>query len=55
MDSAYCSIDVQFTEKFPLFEISFCIFFLIPMILIIVLYGRMGLQIRSRATEELGK
>lgn len=55
MDSAYCSIDVEFTDKFPLFEISFCIFFLIPMILIMVLYGRMGLQIRSRATEELGK
>ncbi|KAM8708011.1 hypothetical protein ACLKA7_015046 [Drosophila subpalustris] len=53
-DSAVCSIDLDFPEKFPLFELSFCIFFIIPMILIILLYGRMGSKIRARATEVLG-
>ncbi|XP_064545751.1 neuropeptides capa receptor isoform X1 [Drosophila montana] len=53
-ESAFCSIELEFPEKFPLFEVSFCIFFIIPMILIILLYGRMGAQIRSRATDKLG-
>lgn len=54
VESAFCAIDFFFPEKYPLFEISFCIFFIIPMILIILLYGRMGAKIRSRATDQLG-
>ncbi|XP_034481709.1 neuropeptides capa receptor isoform X2 [Drosophila innubila] len=53
-DSAVCSIDLDFPEKYPIFELSFCIFFIIPMILIILLYGCMGAKIRARATEVLG-
>ncbi|EDV97241.1 GH14790 [Drosophila grimshawi] len=53
-ESAFCAIELEFPEKFPLFEGSFCIFFIIPMVLIIILYGRMGAQIRSRATDRLG-
>ncbi|KAH8406278.1 hypothetical protein KR215_010142, partial [Drosophila sulfurigaster] len=53
-DSAFCSIELGFPEKFPIFEISISIFFIIPMILIILLYGRMGAKIRSRATKDLG-
>ncbi|KAH8419528.1 hypothetical protein KR222_004282, partial [Zaprionus bogoriensis] len=54
LDSAFCSLELEFPVKFPLFELSFCIFFVVPMILIILLYGRMGAQIRARATEQLG-
>ncbi|XP_037946171.1 neuropeptides capa receptor-like [Teleopsis dalmanni] len=50
-DSAFCAIR---PFDFPFFEISFCVFFVIPMILIIILYGRMGAQIRSRTTQQLG-
>ncbi|XP_033149511.1 neuropeptides capa receptor isoform X2 [Drosophila busckii] len=53
-ESAFCSIDSEFPEKYPLFEISFCVFFVIPMIIIILFYGRMGAQIRARTNEKLG-
>ncbi|XP_075162370.1 capability receptor [Haematobia irritans] len=36
------------------FEISFLVFFFIPMIMIIYFYGRMGAKIRSRTTQQLG-
>lgn len=34
--------------KFPLWEVSFAVFFAIPMLIMLILYGRMGLKIRSR-------
>ncbi|XP_030375359.1 neuropeptides capa receptor [Scaptodrosophila lebanonensis] len=51
-ESAFCSLSLP--DELPLFEVSFCIFFVIPMVLIIILYGRMGAQIRSRTTQKLG-
>lgn len=55
LESAFCSMESEFPDKYPLFEVSFIIFFIIPMILIFLLYGRMGAQIRSRATDKLGR
>ncbi|XP_068142444.1 neuropeptides capa receptor [Drosophila tropicalis] len=54
MESAFCSMSPEITKEIPLFEASFCIFFVIPMFLIILLYGRMGFKIRSRTTQKLG-
>ncbi|EAA44803.4 AGAP003244-PB [Anopheles gambiae str. PEST] len=44
-------------EGFPLWELSTCLFFAFPMLIMVVLYGRMGMQIRSRTqrTAELGE
>lgn len=41
---------------FPLWEVSTCVFFVIPMTVIMVLYVRIGLRIRSRTkhTQALG-
>ncbi|XP_018802611.1 PREDICTED: neuropeptides capa receptor-like [Bactrocera latifrons] len=44
----------HYPEEFPLFDISFCFFFVIPMLLIIILYGKMGAQIRFSTTLQLG-
>uniref|UniRef100_W8BJQ5 Neuropeptides capa receptor n=1 Tax=Ceratitis capitata TaxID=7213 RepID=W8BJQ5_CERCA len=52
-ESAFCSM-TQYPDKFPLFELSFCLFFVIPMLLIIILYGKMGAQIRFSTTLQLG-
>ncbi|XP_050333622.1 neuropeptides capa receptor isoform X1 [Bactrocera neohumeralis] len=52
-ESAFCSMS-HYPEEFPLFEISFCFFFVIPMLLIIILYGKMGAQIRFSTTLQLG-
>ncbi|XP_017494037.1 PREDICTED: neuropeptides capa receptor-like, partial [Rhagoletis zephyria] len=52
-ESAFCSM-VDYPESFPLFELSFCVFFVIPMLLIIILYGKMGAQIRFSTTLQLG-
>lgn len=35
-------------DQFPLWEVSFAVFFAIPMLIMLILYGRMGLKIRSR-------
>ncbi|EDV40822.1 uncharacterized protein Dana_GF10701, isoform A [Drosophila ananassae] len=53
-ESAFCSMTPEIVNLVPIFELSFCIFFVIPMILIILLYGRMGLKIRSRTNKKLG-
>lgn len=44
-------------DQFPLWEVSFAVFFAIPMLIMLILYGRMGLKIRSRTrhTVALGK
>ncbi|EDX11402.1 GD12106 [Drosophila simulans] len=54
-ESAFCSMSPKIVNEYPVFEVSFCIFFVIPMILIILLYGRMGAKIRSRTNQKLGK
>lgn len=46
-DSAFCAM-LDNPRGFPLWELSTCIFFVVPMLVIMVLYIRMGLQIRSR-------
>ncbi|XP_055636338.1 neuropeptides capa receptor [Toxorhynchites rutilus septentrionalis] len=55
MDSAFCAM-LSNPEGIPLWELSTCLFFAAPMVVMIVLYGRMGMQIRSRTqrTAELG-
>lgn len=42
---------------FPLWEVSSLVFFAIPMAVMVILYGKMGLQIRFRSkhTSVLGK
>ncbi|XP_049536679.1 neuropeptides capa receptor isoform X2 [Anopheles darlingi] len=54
-DSAFCAM-LSNPEGFPLWELSTCLFFAFPMLIMLVLYGRMGMQIRSRTqrTAELG-
>ncbi|XP_039433487.1 neuropeptides capa receptor isoform X1 [Culex pipiens pallens] len=54
-DSAFCAM-LQIPERIPLWELSTCLFFAVPMAVMVVLYGRMGMQIRSRTqrTLELG-
>lgn len=46
-DSAFCAM-LEYPDKFPLWEVSTCVFFAFPMVIMVILYGRMGLQIRSR-------
>ncbi|XP_066600198.1 neuropeptides capa receptor-like [Prorops nasuta] len=46
-DSALCAMLLNNIPKFPLYELSCLIFFLIPMLLIAVLYVRMGFRIQS--------
>lgn len=53
-DSAFCAM-LDNPPGIPLWELSTCLFFVIPMILIFVLYVRMGIQIKQRTTEKLGK
>lgn len=56
MESAFCAM-LDNPPGFPLWEVSSLVFFVIPMIVMVVLYGRMGLQIRFRAkhTSVLGE
>ena len=49
-DSAFCAM-LDNPDKFPLWELSTCIFFAFPMVIMIILYGRMGLKIRSRTRQ----
>lgn len=55
-DSAFCAM-LDNPDKFPLWEVSTCVFFAFPMVTMIVLYMRMGLKIRSRTrhTAALGE
>ncbi|KAL0134802.1 hypothetical protein PUN28_001520 [Cardiocondyla obscurior] len=53
-DSAICGMLLPDMPKFPLYELSCIVFFLIPMFIIFVLYTRMGLQIKSRTKKALG-
>ncbi|XP_066998582.2 neuropeptides capa receptor isoform X1 [Anabrus simplex] len=45
-ESAFCAmLDVNVPKNYPVYELSFVIFFLLPMIIMLVLYVRMGLTI----------
>ncbi|XP_073837619.1 capability receptor [Musca autumnalis] len=52
LESAMCAMFPP--EEWHIFEISFVLFFLIPMIMIIYFYGRMGAEIRARTVQKLG-
>ncbi len=54
LDSAFCAM---LSNPPGLWEVSSLVFFAIPMVVMIILYGRMGLQIRFRSkhTSVLGK
>lgn len=47
-ESAFCAM-LDNPPGFPLWELSSLIFFAIPMVVMIVLYARMGIQIRFRS------
>ncbi|XP_011629438.1 LOW QUALITY PROTEIN: neuropeptides capa receptor-like [Pogonomyrmex barbatus] len=53
-DSAICAMLLPDMPKFPLYELSCIVFFLIPMLVILVMYTRMGLKIKSSTKETLG-
>lgn len=53
-DSAICAMLLPDMPKFPLYELSSIVFFLIPMLVIFVVYTRMGLKIKSSTKETLG-
>ncbi|KYN34861.1 Neuropeptides capa receptor [Trachymyrmex septentrionalis] len=53
-DSAICAMLLPDMPKFPLYELSCIVFFLIPMLIILVVYARMGLKIKRSTTEVLG-
>lgn len=48
---------LDYPHNFPLWEVSTCVFFAFPMVIMAILYMRMGLKIRSRTrhTVALGK
>ncbi|XP_074110611.1 neuropeptides capa receptor [Cotesia typhae] len=48
-DSAFCAMLLPDMPNFPLYELSCIIFFLIPMVIILVVYTKMGLKIRKSA------
>ncbi|XP_043253429.1 neuropeptides capa receptor isoform X1 [Colletes gigas] len=52
-DSAICAMLLPYMPKFPLYELSSIIFFLIPMLVILVVYTRMGLRIRNSTRDTL--
>lgn len=56
-DSAFCAMLTVNPGGFPLWEVSTCVFFVLPMTIIMVLYVRIGLRIRSRTkhTQALGE
>lgn len=52
-DSAICAMLLPYMPDFPLYELSTIIFFLIPMLIILVVYTRMGLKIRNSTKDTL--
>ncbi|XP_011138480.1 neuropeptides capa receptor isoform X1 [Harpegnathos saltator] len=53
-DSAICAMLLPDMPNFPLYELSCIVFFLIPMLVILIVYTRMGLKIRSSTKDALG-
>ena len=55
-ESAFCAmLEDNLPPNFPIYELSFLLFFLIPMLVIIVLYVCIALRIRQRSRHSLGK
>lgn len=52
-NSAVCGMLLPYLPNFPLYELSTIIFFLIPMLVILVVYTRMGLKIRNSTNHTL--
>ncbi|XP_012288106.1 neuropeptides capa receptor isoform X2 [Orussus abietinus] len=52
-DSAICAMLLPDMPNFPLYELSCIVFFLLPMLVILVVYTRMGLMIWSSAHSSL--
>ncbi|CAL7936953.1 unnamed protein product [Xylocopa violacea] len=52
-DSAICAMLLPYMPDFPLYELSCIIFFFIPMMVILVVYIRMGLKIRNSTKDTL--
>nr|CAD7415339.1 unnamed protein product [Timema poppensis] len=56
LESAFCAmLDENIPVDWPIYEMSSFIFFIVPMLVILVLYILMGLKIRSRTNQALGK
>ncbi|CAL1689337.1 unnamed protein product [Lasius platythorax] len=53
-DSAICAMLLPDMPRLPLYELSCIVFFLIPMLVILVVYTRMGLKIKSSTKKMLG-
>lgn len=53
-DSAICAMLLSDMPEFPLYEVSGIVFFLIPMLVILVVYIRMGLKIRRSTRITVG-
>ena len=56
-ESAFCGMLESGQNGFPIWEVSTCVFFIIPMTVILVLYVRIGMRIRERTkhTQALGE
>lgn len=55
-ESAFCAmLDKNVPTGIPIYEISSLLFFLVPMLIIIILYVLIGLQIRQSSRHSLGK
>lgn len=52
-DSAICAMLLPYMPKFPLYELSTVVFFLIPMLVILVVYARMGLQVAKSSKKAI--
>ncbi|KAK1131130.1 hypothetical protein K0M31_017424 [Melipona bicolor] len=52
-NSAICGMLLPYMPNFPLYELSSVIFFLIPMLVILVVYTRMGARIRDSANDAM--
>ncbi|KAH0951187.1 hypothetical protein HN011_007691 [Eciton burchellii] len=53
-DSAICAMLLPDMPRFPLYELSCIVFFLIPMLVILMVYTRMGIKIKSATKKTLG-
>ncbi|XP_066600212.1 neuropeptides capa receptor-like [Prorops nasuta] len=53
-ESAICAMLLPCMPNFPLYELSCTFFFLIPMLVILFVYAKMGLEIRRSVREQLG-
>lgn len=55
-ESAFCAmLDKNVPTGLPIYELSSLLFFLVPMMIIIILYVLIGLRIRQSSRHSLGK